>query len=92
MDSNIVKSGVKVWTKPLSQGRQAVLVVNMGMRPADMELNMVDIAPQLPCIKSTSSCSVSDVWNNKTLGKLGPAKSYKVGGLASHDSEFLVFG
>jgi hypothetical protein len=82
----------KVWTKPLSGGRQAVLTVNMGAQPADLVLNMTAIAPQLACAKGTSSCMVSDVWRNTTLGQAGAGGSLTVRGLAPHDSEFLIFG
>ena len=44
---------------------------------------------QLACVKG-ASCSVSDVWRNKTLGKTGPSGSYKISALATHDSEFLI--
>lgn len=63
----------------------------MGARSADLVLDMISIAPQLACAKGGSSCSVSDVWRNKTLGKAGEGGSFKVRGLASHDSEFLIF-
>ena len=84
-------SSVKVWTKPLSGGRQAVLGVNMGARPSDLVLDMTSIAPRLACAKGASRCLVSDVWRNKTLGKAGVGGSYKVSGVASHDSETLIF-
>ena len=63
----------------------------MGARPSDLVLNMTSIAPRLACAKSVSGCVVSDVWRNKTLGKAGVGGSYKVSGIASHDSEFLIF-
>ena len=75
----------------MSGERQAVLAVNMGARRADLVLDMTSIAPQLACATGASSCSVSDVWRNKTVGKAGASGSYRVSGLASHDSEFLIF-
>lgn len=63
----------------------------MGARSADLVLDMTSIAPKLSCANGASSCSVSDVWRNKTLGKAGAGGSFKVSGLASHDSEFLIF-
>ena len=63
----------------------------MGARPSDLVLDMTSIAPRLACAKGASRCLVSDVWRNKTLGKAGVGGSYKVSGVASHDSETLIF-
>jgi hypothetical protein len=93
--SSSSRSGPKVWTKPLSGGRQAVLVVNMGGAATltEIELDMAVIAPKLACASGAAGCVVSDVWRNKTAGTTTGGSSYKVSpGLASHDSEFLIFG
>lgn len=95
-----MSSVAKVWTKPLSGNRAAVLVINMAAHgaTADVELDLSAIAPQLGCLKAAGSagsvagaCQASDVWTNKTAGAAAGAK-FSVTALASHDSAFYIFG
>ena len=90
-------SSVKLWAKPLSTDRVAVLVVNMaalgGASIGAVEVDLAAIAPTLPCVrKAAAACSASDVWLNSTAGKATADGKYTVRGLAPHDSAFVIFG
>ena len=70
-------------------------VVNMaaGGASIDVSVDLAVVAPALPCLHKAAAavCAASDVWLNKTAGKVAADGKYIVASLAPHDSAFLIF-
>ena len=77
--------GPQLWSKPLPDGKVAVLVVNIAETAQDFELPLADV-PGLSC---GGSCAVRDVWAGKDLPP--QAKSVAMA-LRTHQSGFYILG
>jgi alpha-galactosidase len=67
---------LEVWTRELSGGNRAVVLLNRGATPADMQFTWADLGypDKLPA-------TVHDLWKNTTVTAHG---SYAVPGVPSH--------
>ena len=90
----------QVWSKPLPEGRVAVLLLNTGVDTTALNVTWQELKAKYPqalsCYAAAShadanlGCNVRDVWQQRDLG---PSKThFQDAELASHDSRFLVIG
>eukprot|EP00729_Bicosta_minor_P002093 gene2093-11945_t len=77
--------GPQLWSKPLSNGMVAILVVNILDLPQSFTLPLGDV----PTLECGSSCTVRDVWDQKYLG---PVTTHLPIQLRSHESGFFIVG
>lgn len=82
---NCTAGAWEVWSKPLSRGAAAVLILNhQENATATVTLTLADI-PGLYC-GSQPVCAVHDVWNHAQVGTFATTYTTSVG---PHDSVFL---
>lgn len=78
--------GAQLWSKPLPQGRVAILVVNLAPQTQeDFVLPLADV----PALKCGAQCTVRDVWAQKYLALQAKELSMT---LREHESGFFILG
>ena len=77
--------GAQLWSKPLPNGKVAVLVVNLAPETQFFSLPLADV-PALVC---GGSCTVRDVWAQTDLA---PKKDHLQMTLREHESGYFILG
>lgn len=84
--------GAQLWSKPLPEGKVAILVVNIGEVAQAFSLPLSDV-PALDCggsggaSSSSGGCAVRDVWGQKDLPRVVAHLPMQ---LRSHESAFFI--
>ena len=79
-----------VWRKVLGGGKVAVLLMNNGEAPADVNVSWADDLPRDALHCPPPGCAVRDVHARKELGVF--SGGFMASALGPHDSAFLVVG